>query len=125
MPRQSPQPKGRPTSDSRSQPRSSASHTKASVTPMLIVSSPSRSQRSLARASEAAWLLPSMEPNAKIVSYSGIFALRPASSPSRISYCFPQATGHLRHVVSLSWKCACISSPEIATASAKTSPRRL
>ncbi len=125
MPRQSPQPKGSPISASLSQPRSIASHTKARVTPMLMVSSPSRSQRSLARASEAACPLPSMEPNAKIVSYSGIFALRPASSPSRIAYCLPHATGHLRHVVSLSWKCACISSPEIAIASAKTSWRRL
>ena len=68
---------------------------------MVIVSMPSRSQRSLARASEPGWALPSMEPKAKIVSYSGIFALSPASSPSRISYCLPHATGHFRHVVSL------------------------
>ena len=101
MPRQSPQPKGTPTSRSVSQPRSSASHTKASVTPIVIVSMPSRSQRSLARASDAACALPSMDPKAKMVSYSGILALRPDSSPSRISYCLPQATGHLRHVVSL------------------------
>ena len=73
------------------------------MTPIVIVSIPSRSQRSLARVSDAACALPSMEPNAKIVSYSGIFALRPASSPSRISYCLPHATGHLRQVVSLSW----------------------
>jgi len=92
---------------------------------MLMVSSPSRSHRSLARASEPACALPSMEPKAKIVSYSGILAFRPASSPSRTSYCLPHATGHLRQVVSLSWKWACISSPEIATASAKTSCRRL
>ena len=70
---------------------------------MVMVSSPSRSQRSLARVSEPAWAFPSMEPKAKMVSYSGIFALSPASSPSRISYCLPQATGHLRQVVSRSW----------------------
>ena len=64
-----------------SQPRSSASATKASVTPIVIVSIPSRSQRSLARVSEPACALPSMEPKAKMVSYSGIFALSPASSP--------------------------------------------
>ena len=103
MPCQSPQPKGTPTSSGESQPRSSASATKASVTPIEIVSMPRRSHRSLARAREPAWALPSIDPKAKIVSYSGILALRPASSPSRISYCLPQATGHLRHVVSRSW----------------------
>ena len=103
MPRQSPQPKGTPISSGASQPRSSASATKDSVTPMVMVSMPRRSQRSFAFASEPACALPSMDPKAKIVSYSGILALRPASSPSRISYCLPQATGHLRQVVSRSW----------------------
>ena len=55
--------------------------TKASVTPMVIVSSPSRSQRSLARASEPACAFPSMDPKAKMVSYSGIFAVEARQLP--------------------------------------------
>ena len=86
-----------------SQPRSSASQTKASVTPSEIVSMPRRSQRSLARMSASGFAMPSIGPSAKMVSYSGIFAFVPANSPSPIAYCLPHATGHLRHVVSRSW----------------------
>ena len=103
MPRQSPQPNGTPTSSRLSQPRSSASQTNASVTPIEIVSMPSRSQRSLARINASGLAMPSIGPSAKIVSYSGIFARVPANSPSPIAYCLPHATGHLRHVVSRSW----------------------
>ena len=46
--------------------------------------------------------MPSIGPSAKIVSYSGIFARVPANSPAPIAYCLPQATGHLRQVVSRS-----------------------
>ena len=103
MPRQFPQPKSTPRSAVVSQPRSSASQTKASVTPSEIVSMPSRSQRSLARMSASGFPIPSIGPSAKMVSYSGIFAFVPANSPSPIAYCLPHATGHLRHVVSRSW----------------------
>ena len=103
MPRQSPHPNGTPTSAGVSQPRSSASQTNASVTPIEIVSIPSRSQRSLARISASGLAMPSMGPSAKIDSYSGILARVPANSPSEIAYCLPHATGHFRHVVSRSW----------------------
>ncbi len=49
--------------------------------------------------------LPSIEPKAKRVSYSGIFPRTPpyTGTSAGTANCFPQATGHLRQVVSRSW----------------------
>jgi len=52
-----------------------------------------------------AFELPSIDPKANRVSYSGIFPRTPpyTGTSAGTANCLPHATGHLRQVVSRSW----------------------